>query len=114
MDKEHVKGAADKAKGAIKDAAGKVMGDKEMQAEGKMDKAKGAAHSAVGDAKNAEKARHRQIARVALRVSRPPSGGFFFDEVGGGRRAKRSRLNRLAASTGHLHVAWKGESCRNA
>ena len=55
MDKEHLKGAADKAKGAIKDAAGKLTGDKQMQAEGKMDKAKGAAHSAVGDAKNAEK-----------------------------------------------------------
>ena len=55
MDKEHVKGAADKAKGAIKDAAGKMTGDKELQAEGKMDKAKGAAHSAVGDAKDAVK-----------------------------------------------------------
>jgi uncharacterized protein YjbJ (UPF0337 family) len=55
MDKEHVKGAADKAKGAIKDAAGKLTGDKELQAEGKMDKAKGAAHSAVGDAKDAVK-----------------------------------------------------------
>jgi uncharacterized protein YjbJ (UPF0337 family) len=53
MDKEHVKGAADKAKGAIKDTAGKVTGDKQMQAEGKIDKAKGAAHSAVGDAKDA-------------------------------------------------------------
>ena len=46
MDKEHVKGAADKAKGAIKEAAGKVMGDKQMQAEGKMDEAKGAARTA--------------------------------------------------------------------
>ena len=55
MDKEHVKGAADKAKGAIKDAAGKLTGDKELQAEGKMDKAKGAVHSAVGDAKDAVK-----------------------------------------------------------
>lgn len=55
MDKEHVKGAADKAKGAIKDTAGKAMGDKGMQAEGKVDKAKGAAHSAVGDAKDAAK-----------------------------------------------------------
>jgi len=27
MDKEHVKGAADKAKGAMKDAAGKMIGD---------------------------------------------------------------------------------------
>ena len=55
MEKEHVKGAADKAKGAIKDAAGKMTGDKELQAEGKIDKAKGAAHSAVGDAKDAAK-----------------------------------------------------------
>ena len=53
MDSEHVKGAADKAKGAIKDAAGKVTGDKELQAEGKLDKAKGAAHNAEGDAKDA-------------------------------------------------------------
>lgn len=53
MDKEHVKGAADKAKGAVKDAAGKVTGDKQMQAEGKTDKAKGAAHQAVGDVKDA-------------------------------------------------------------
>jgi len=55
MDKEHVKGAADKAKGAIKDAAGKMTGDKDLQAEGKMDKAKGAVHTAVGDAKDAVK-----------------------------------------------------------
>ena len=53
MDKEHVKGAADKAKGAIKDTAGKVTGDKELQAEGKMDKAKGSAHNAAGDVKDA-------------------------------------------------------------
>jgi uncharacterized protein YjbJ (UPF0337 family) len=53
MDKEHVKGVADKAKGTIKDAAGKAMGDKELQAEGKVDKAKGAAHQAVGDVKDA-------------------------------------------------------------
>ena len=53
MDKEHVKGAADKAKGAVKDAAGKMTGDKQMQAEGKTDKAKGAARQAVGDVKDA-------------------------------------------------------------
>jgi uncharacterized protein YjbJ (UPF0337 family) len=55
MDKEHIKGAADKAKGAIKDTAGKVFGDRGMQAEGKIDKAKGAAHEALGDAKDAVK-----------------------------------------------------------
>jgi uncharacterized protein YjbJ (UPF0337 family) len=53
MDKEHIKGAADKVKGAIKDTAGKVTGDKELQAEGKMDKAKGAAHQVAGDIKDA-------------------------------------------------------------
>jgi uncharacterized protein YjbJ (UPF0337 family) len=52
MDREHVKGAADKAKGAVKDAAGKVTGDTKLQAEGKIDKAKGAAHNAAGDAKD--------------------------------------------------------------
>lgn len=53
MDKEHVKGAADKAKGAMKDAAGKMTDDKGLQAEGKMDKAKGEARHALGDAKDA-------------------------------------------------------------
>jgi uncharacterized protein YjbJ (UPF0337 family) len=55
VDKEHVKGAADKAKGAIKDAAGKMTGDKQLQAEGKLDKAKGAVHQAAGDIKDAMK-----------------------------------------------------------
>jgi uncharacterized protein YjbJ (UPF0337 family) len=55
MDKEHIKGAADHAKGAMKDAAGKLTGDKKLEAEGKFDKAKGAVHNAVGDAKDAMK-----------------------------------------------------------
>ena len=53
MDREHVKGAADKAKGAMKDAAGKVTGDTKLQSEGKIDKAKGAAHNAAADVKDA-------------------------------------------------------------
>jgi uncharacterized protein YjbJ (UPF0337 family) len=53
LDKEHIKGAADKAKGAVKDAFGKMTDDKEMQVEGRMDKAKGAAREALGDAKDA-------------------------------------------------------------
>jgi uncharacterized protein YjbJ (UPF0337 family) len=55
MDKEHVKGTADKAKGAIKDTAGKMTGDKELQSEGKTDKAKGDLHNAAGDVKDAVK-----------------------------------------------------------
>jgi len=56
MDREHVKGAAYKVKGAVKDAAGKMTGDKKLQAEGKIDKAKGEAHKVAGDVKDA--ARH--------------------------------------------------------
>jgi len=55
MDKEHLKGTADKAKGAIKDTARKMTGDKELQSQGKMDKAKGSAHNAAGDVKDAVK-----------------------------------------------------------
>jgi len=53
MDREHIKGAADKAKGAIKNAAGELTGDKELQAEGKLDKAKGEAHKIAGNIKDA-------------------------------------------------------------
>jgi uncharacterized protein YjbJ (UPF0337 family) len=53
MDREHVKGIADKAKGAIKEGAGKLSGDKDLQREGKADKAKGAVHNAAGDVKDA-------------------------------------------------------------
>jgi uncharacterized protein YjbJ (UPF0337 family) len=53
MDKEHIKGTADKAKGAVKETIGKVTGDKQMEAEGHFDKAKGEARKAVGDLKDA-------------------------------------------------------------
>ena len=53
MDREHVKGFAEKAKGAIKEGAGKLSGDKKLESEGKIDKAKGAAHNVAGDVKDA-------------------------------------------------------------
>ena len=55
MNEQHIKGAADKAKGAIKDAAGSLTGDASLQAEGKADKLKGAARQAGGDAMDAVK-----------------------------------------------------------
>jgi uncharacterized protein YjbJ (UPF0337 family) len=65
MDKEHVKGAADKAKGALKDAAGGLTGDAKLQAEGKIDKLKGAAHTALGDLKDSAKEGAREVDRKA-------------------------------------------------
>jgi uncharacterized protein YjbJ (UPF0337 family) len=53
MNSEHVKGAADKIKGEIKDTAGKVTGDEKLQAKGKFDKAKGTAHNVASDVKDA-------------------------------------------------------------
>ncbi len=50
MDKDRIAGAAKQAKGAIKDAAGKVTGDTKLQAEGKADKAAGKVQNTVGGA----------------------------------------------------------------
>ena len=60
MDKQHIKAAADKAKGAVEEAAGKITGDKKLQVEGQFDKAKGAAHEAIGNVKDAARQAERQ------------------------------------------------------
>ncbi|MBV8800337.1 MAG: CsbD family protein [Alphaproteobacteria bacterium] len=52
MDNDRIKGMGDQAKGAMKDAAGKITGDSKLQAEGKMDKAKGKVENAVGGMKD--------------------------------------------------------------
>jgi uncharacterized protein YjbJ (UPF0337 family) len=58
--KEHIKGAADKAKGAVKDAVGGLTGNTGLQVEGKIDKAKGTAHEVAGDVKDAAKDADRE------------------------------------------------------
>jgi uncharacterized protein YjbJ (UPF0337 family) len=50
MDKN--RSAANQAKGAVKEVAGKTTGDKKLQTEGTRDKAKGQVQSAVGGAKD--------------------------------------------------------------
>lgn len=55
MDEEHGKGLLDKAKGTVKEAVGKVIGNEKLEAEGKADKAAGAAHETAGDVKDAGK-----------------------------------------------------------
>jgi uncharacterized protein YjbJ (UPF0337 family) len=52
MHKDQIEGAGKQAKGAIKDAAGKMTGDVGLQAEGKLDKAAGQVQSAVGKMKD--------------------------------------------------------------
>ncbi len=55
MNKEHVKGAADKAKGSIKEGIGKATGNERLRQEGEIDKAKGDLHKVAGDVKDAVK-----------------------------------------------------------
>lgn len=63
MDREHIKGAADKAKGAVKETAGKLTGDKKLETDGKVDKAKGDLHNVAGDVKDAV----RNVSKAANR-----------------------------------------------
>ncbi len=52
MDKDRVEGAGQQAKGAVKEAFGKVTGDTKTEAEGKADKTAGKVQNAVGGAKD--------------------------------------------------------------
>ena len=52
MDKDRIKGSAEQAKGAVKEAAGKVFGDKKLETEGKADKAAGKVQNAIGGLKD--------------------------------------------------------------
>jgi uncharacterized protein YjbJ (UPF0337 family) len=53
MDKDRIKGSAEQAKGAVKEAAGKVLGDKKLETEGNTDKAAGKVQNAIGGLKDA-------------------------------------------------------------
>lgn len=55
MDKDRIEGAAKQAKGSMKDAAGKVLGDTKLRAEGKADKAEGKVQNTIGGLKDKAK-----------------------------------------------------------
>lgn len=55
MNKDQVEGTWDKAKGNVKEAAGKAVGNESLEAEGKVDQASGAVQKKVGDVKEAVK-----------------------------------------------------------
>jgi uncharacterized protein YjbJ (UPF0337 family) len=53
MDKDRIVGAAKQAKGAVKEAVGKAVGDNKLAAEGKSDEVEGKIQNAVGGLKDA-------------------------------------------------------------
>ena len=52
MNKDQVNGRAATAKGNVKEAAGKLVGNDRLAAEGRADQAAGKVQSTVGDVKN--------------------------------------------------------------
>jgi len=55
MNKDRIDGAAKQAKGALKQAAGKALGDGKLIADGKSDKLEGKLQNAIGGLKDAIK-----------------------------------------------------------
>lgn len=53
MDKERIKGAAQKIKGSIEKTVGRLTGNRKLEAEGHVDKVIGSARDGVGKAKDA-------------------------------------------------------------
>jgi uncharacterized protein YjbJ (UPF0337 family) len=51
VNRDQIAGTAKQAKGAVKDAAGKAVGNERLQAEGKADKVAGKVQKGYGDAK---------------------------------------------------------------
>ena len=52
MDEDRVAGSAKQVKGAVKQAAGKAVGDAKLESEGKADKIEGKIQNAVGGLKD--------------------------------------------------------------
>lgn len=52
MDKDRIKGSLEQAKGAVKEVAGKAIGDAKLEAEGKNEKVAGKIQNAVGGLKD--------------------------------------------------------------
>jgi uncharacterized protein YjbJ (UPF0337 family) len=52
MDKDRIKGSGKQAKGTVKEAAGKALGDAKLESEGKADKTTGKVQNAIGGLKD--------------------------------------------------------------
>jgi uncharacterized protein YjbJ (UPF0337 family) len=53
VNKDRIEGSAEQAKGTVKEAAGKALGDKKLEVDGKADKTAGKIQNAVGGLKDA-------------------------------------------------------------
>ena len=58
MNEDRLKGSMKEAKGNIKEAAGKALGDEKLKREGQADQVEGKVQNAVGGIKDALKGKH--------------------------------------------------------
>ena len=63
MNRDEIKGKAEKAKGYVKDKAGELLNDPELEAEGELERASGAVRERVGRAKRKAKDGIEEIAK---------------------------------------------------
>lgn len=63
MNKDQVNGRLEQAKGSVKEAAGKVVGNTKLESEGQADKASGKAQATYGDVKEKVKDTAKDISR---------------------------------------------------
>jgi uncharacterized protein YjbJ (UPF0337 family) len=52
MDKDRIEGAAEQAKGKVKEVAGKTLGDSKLEGEGKADQITGKVQNTIGGIKD--------------------------------------------------------------
>jgi len=57
VNKDRIEGSAEQAKGTVKEVAGKALGDKKLEVDGKADKVAGKVQNAVGGLKDAVRAK---------------------------------------------------------
>ena len=85
MDREHVEGAYEDAKGRVKGELGSAVGDRGLQAEGVADRLEGEARKRVGDVKDAvsdaagsaQEALRPLTKGIEARIQRNPTGAVL-------------------------------------
>jgi uncharacterized protein YjbJ (UPF0337 family) len=65
MDRDEIKGKAEKAKGYVKDKAGEILNDPELEAEGEIEQGTGAVREGFGKAKRKVKEGIEDVSEAA-------------------------------------------------
>lgn len=66
MDRDEIKGKAEKAKGYVKEKAGEITNNPDLEAEGELERAKGAARESIGKAKQKVKEGVEEISKDSV------------------------------------------------